>query len=53
MIPEESKNFRLLGHDASAGWGGGSLVEVRNGHAYVALSADRPTMGMRGLRSTM
>jgi len=35
MIPEESKNFRLLGHDASAGYGGGSLVEVRNGHAYV------------------
>ncbi len=33
--PAESKNFRLLGHDKSAAWGGGSLVEVRNGHAYV------------------
>ena len=35
MHPEEAKNFRLLGHDKSAAWGGGSLVEVRNGHAYV------------------
>ena len=26
--PEEAKNFRLLGHDPSAAWGGGSLVEV-------------------------
>jgi hypothetical protein len=33
---EESKNFRLLGHDSSAAWGGGSLVEVKNGFAYVA-----------------
>lgn len=32
---EEAKNFRLLGHDSSAGFGGGSLVEVRHGHAYV------------------
>jgi hypothetical protein len=32
---EEATNFRLLGHDASAGWGGGSLVEVKNGHAFV------------------
>ena len=31
----ESKNFRLLGHDPSAAWGGGSLVEVKNGFAYV------------------
>ncbi len=31
MVPEEARNFRLLGHDASAGWGGGSLVEARNG----------------------
>jgi hypothetical protein len=29
------ENFRLLGHDPEAGWGGGSLVEVANGHAYV------------------
>ena len=35
MQQEEAKNFRLLGHDKSAAWGGGSLVEVRRGHAYV------------------
>jgi hypothetical protein len=35
MFPEEAHNFRLLGHDSSAAWGGGSLVEVHNGHAYV------------------
>ena len=34
-FPEEAKNFRLLGHDASAAWGGGSLVQVHKGHAYV------------------
>ena len=33
--PEEAKNFRLLGHDASAAWGGGSLVQIHKGHAYV------------------
>ena len=33
--PEEAKNFRLLGHDTSAAWGGGSLVQVHKGHAYV------------------
>ena len=33
--PEEAKNFRLIGHDASAAWGGGSLVQVHKGHAYV------------------
>lgn len=33
--PEEAKNFRLIGHDSSAGWGGGSLVEIHKGHAYV------------------
>ena len=32
---QEIKNFRLLGHDPSAAWGGGSLVEVNRGHAYV------------------
>jgi hypothetical protein len=32
---EEARNFRLLGHDPTAAWGGGSLVEVRKGHAYV------------------
>src|SRR3974390_3900679 len=34
-FPEEAKNFRLLGHDPSAAWGGGSLVQVHKGHAYV------------------
>ena len=43
MIPEESRNFRLLGHDASAGWGGGSLVEIRNGHAYVGAIDNPPS----------
>jgi len=35
MFPEEAHHFRLLGHDRSAAWGGGSLVEIRRGHAYV------------------
>lgn len=34
-FPEDSKNFRLIGHDQSAAWGGGSIVEVRNGFAFV------------------
>lgn len=33
--PAEAKNFKLLGHDPSAAWGGGSLVEIKNGFAYV------------------
>ncbi len=33
--PEEARNFRLLGHAPEAGWGGGSLVEVKDGFAYV------------------
>jgi hypothetical protein len=33
--PAEVKNFRLLGHDPRAAWGGGSLVEVKKGFAYV------------------
>ena len=33
LYPEEAKNFRLLGHDPSAAWGGGSLVEIHKGHA--------------------
>ena len=33
--PEESKGFKLLGHDRSAAWGGGSIVEVHKGYAYV------------------
>ncbi len=35
MSLEEAWNFRLLGHDPSAAWGGGSLVEVHKGHAFV------------------
>jgi len=35
QIPEEARNFRLLGHDPSAAWGGGSIVEVHKGFAYV------------------
>jgi hypothetical protein len=31
----EVKNFRLLGQDRSAAWGGGSIVEVKRNHAYV------------------
>ena len=34
-LPEEAKNFRLLGHDSSAAFGGGSIVEVSKGFAYV------------------
>ena len=26
MIAEESKNFRLVGHDSSAGWGKGMHI---------------------------
>src|ERR1700733_7238918 len=33
--PAEAKGFKLIGHDASAAWGGGSLVQVHKGHAYV------------------
>ena len=33
--PAESKNFKLIGHDPDAAWGGGSLVEVKDGYAYV------------------
>src|ERR1700731_691121 len=33
--PEEAKNFRLLVHHAPAALGGGSLVQVHKGHAYV------------------
>jgi len=34
-FPGEARNFRLIGHDPSAAWGCGSLVEVHKGHAYV------------------
>ena len=32
--PAEAKNFKLLGHDPSAAWGGGSLVEIKNGPIF-------------------
>ena len=35
VTAEEAKNFKLIGHDASAAWGGGSLVQVHKGHTYV------------------
>src|SRR5690606_4744385 len=35
MYPEERSGFRLLGHDQSAAWGGGSQVEIGNGFAFV------------------
>jgi hypothetical protein len=35
MYPSEAKNFRLIGHDPSAAWGCGSLVEITKGYAYV------------------
>lgn len=33
---EEAKNFRLLAHEPAAAWGGGSLVDVKNGYAFCA-----------------
>lgn len=48
MLAEEAKNFRLLGHDPSAAWGGGSLVEVRNGHAYVGAVGGSSFNGYEG-----
>jgi hypothetical protein len=48
MLAEEAKNFRLLGHDPSAAWGGGSLVEVRNGHAYVGAVGSSSFDGYEG-----
>jgi hypothetical protein len=46
--PEEAKNFRLLGHDPSAAWGGGSLVEVNRGHAYVGAVGGASFNGAEG-----
>ena len=48
MRGEEAKNFRLLGHDRSAAWGGGSLVEVRRGHAYVGAVGGSSYNGREG-----
>ncbi len=48
MRSEEAKNFRLLGHDRSAAWGGGSLGEVRRGHAYVGAVGGSSYNGREG-----
>lgn len=47
--PEEAKNFRLLGHDPSAAWGGGSKVEVKNGVAYVGAVGGSSYNGTEGV----
>ena len=47
--PEEAKNFRLLGHDPSAAWGGGSKVEVKHGTAYVAAVGGSSYHGAEGV----
>jgi len=46
---EEAKNFRLLGHDPSAAWGGGSLCEVRNGIAFVGAVGGSSYDGKEGV----
>lgn len=35
MRSEEAKKLRLIGHDPSAAFGGGSMVEIHKGYAYV------------------
>jgi hypothetical protein len=44
----EAKNFKLLGHDPSAAWGGGSLVEVSKGYAYVGAVGGASYNGREG-----
>jgi hypothetical protein len=46
--PEERKNFRLLGHDPSAAFGGGSLVEISNGYAFAAAVGSSSYHGPEG-----
>ena len=45
---EEAENFKLLGHDREAAYGGGSLVEVRNGYAYVGAVGGSSYNGAEG-----
>jgi hypothetical protein len=45
---QDIRNFRLLGQDASAAWGGGSNVEVVNGHAYVGGVGKSSYVGVPG-----
>src|SRR5260221_6052572 len=47
-FPEEAKNFKLLGHDASAAWGGGSIVEINKGYAYVGAVGSASFNGPEG-----
>jgi hypothetical protein len=47
-IPEEAKNFKLLGHDPSAAWGGGSIVEIHKGFAYVGAVGSASFNGPEG-----
>src|SRR6188768_479547 len=47
-IPEEAKNFKLLGHDSSAAWGGGSIVEINKGFAYVGAVGSASFNGPEG-----
>ena len=47
-IPEEAKNFKLLGHDSSAAWGGGSIVEIHKGFAYVGAVGSASYNGPEG-----
>jgi hypothetical protein len=47
-LPEEAKNFRLLGHDRLAAWGGGSLVEVDKGLAFVGAVGGSSYNGAEG-----
>ena len=53
---EEAKGFKLIGHDRSAAWGGGSIVEIRKGYAYVgAVGGARNSntfFGLRGSRTS-
>ena len=48
MSAEEAWNFRLIGHDPSAAFGGGSLVEIRRGHAYVGAVGGSSFHGAEG-----
>ena len=50
--PAEAKNFKLLGHDPSAAWGGGSLVEIKNGFAYVGAVGGSSYLSAHGSPAT-
>jgi len=48
-IPEEAKNFKLIGHDSSAAWGGGSIVEYNKGYVYVGAVGGSSFNGPEGV----